>query len=669
MRSKSRQPLITRRTAFLLLGMAFSEAAIALTMVQIPVYLRELGASVEQVGFFFSVALVFPLLLRTFGGWLADAIGRVRSMSFGGVAGVLGFAAYALAPTWQAALLGSTLLALATALTIPAYYAYLADQTEEGTRGRVFGLAETVRTVALIVSPPLGGLLGQALGYRWMFAAASASHFVAATVFLTLSLTSSRMTKSSDRATSLSSMKKAFAEMGALFLSGGLVTWILIVDGVRDVAFKMSFDLMPVYLSDIAGLSKQAIGALDGIFGVALAVSIFPAGWLVDKTSERLAIVIGLITLISSRLVFALAGGPWGFAASWVLLGIGGGLLDPAGGSLISKSVPRRLRGLAYGLFATSLSVFSLPAPWVGSQIWHFFGPKAPFLLTAILGSLTVFPAWIKLVAPRIPVLASDEADERAEFEKITLFSVRAPELGTKGSTLRSSASRLRELTAASAEPPWVRAALTKGQTGATARVTLLLAKLKDPPGTGGSARTVRASPAKGNPLSRAASLITQRGGVINRLDDLSLMASFGFPPRSLSAKTSALLATHAAIDLLNFIARLNRSRAEDGRRALSLAIGIATGQVTLLPDGDGQSTPHAFFGDTVESALRLQQYAAAMRTGARPGGLLISEETFSALAAAKRQFSFGRHGPAQLSEASRLEMVYEILGREDTRG
>ena len=104
--------------------------------------------------------------------------------------------------------------------------------------------------------------------------------------------------------------------------------------------------------------------------------------------------------MVLSRLVFAVAGAFWGFAGSWILLGIGGGLLDPAGSSLIAKGVPREVRGLTYGLVATSLGILSLPAPWIGSQIWKAVGPQAPFLLTVVLGSLAILPAWFKLVLP-----------------------------------------------------------------------------------------------------------------------------------------------------------------------------------------------------------------------------------------------------------------------------
>jgi MFS family permease len=395
--SKKDSAILNPRLLIFLLAMASAELSRTMTMVQIPIFLRELGASIQQIGLFFTTSLIFPLLLRIFGGWLSDAIGRLKSLAIGSIAGMLAFLAYAITPNWQLALLAPALLAVTTALIFPSYKAYIADQTREEVQGRVFGLSETIISIAWILGPPFGGLVAQYLGYRSMFGFACLSYAFATLIFLGMFLTRPRISKGDSPAMTLASMRASFGQIFLLMISGGLVTWILIVDGVRDISFKLSFDLMPIYLSEVGGLSKQAIGLLDGLFGVAIAATTLPAGWLVDRTSERFGITIGLIIMIISRLVFAAASAFWGFAFSWMLLGIGGGMLDPAGSSLIAKGVPQRVRGLTYGLVATSLGIFSLPAPWIGSQVWKFFGPQAPFILTAVIASITIIPAWFKL--------------------------------------------------------------------------------------------------------------------------------------------------------------------------------------------------------------------------------------------------------------------------------
>ncbi len=395
---QTNQGRFLRRLVFFLAAMFFSELSRSMTAVQIPVYLRELGASIEQIGVFFTVSLVFPLALRIMGGWLSDTLGRLQSLVMGAVAGVLTFAAYAVAPSWELALLGPAFFAITASLIYPSYKSYLGDNAPAEIRARVFGVSQTVVASTWIIGAPIGGALGQLLGYRTMFTTAALANVLTVMIFLGLLLTAPDHERRPAQKTNMANLRGNFNEMFWLMLSGGLVTWILIVDGVRDVASKLSFELMPVYLSEIAGMSKQQIGLLDGIFGIALTAISIPAGILIDKTRERVAIVLGLLGMIFSRLVFALAGGFWGFAFSWTLLGAGGALIDVGGSTLIARGVPSRVRGITYALVATSLGIISLPAPWIGSQIWNLVGPKAPFFITVILGTFTLLPAWFKLV-------------------------------------------------------------------------------------------------------------------------------------------------------------------------------------------------------------------------------------------------------------------------------
>jgi DHA1 family multidrug resistance protein-like MFS transporter len=410
MKETSKRPLISLPLALFLVGIAFAEASRTMTMVQVPIFLRELGADIRQIGLFFTISLIFAFVVRIIGGWLSDTIGRLRALWLGSLAGTLAYVPYAIAPSWQIALLGSALLSIAVALIYPSYRAYIADNTDEERLGRVFGIAETVRNVAWIIGPLYGGLLAQNLGYRWMFIAAIMSFGVATIIFLSLTLTIDKPASAPGGEPSLVALRNSLREIFILIISGGLITWLLITDGVYDIASRLSFDLMPVYLSDIAGLSKQAIGLIDSIHGFAWVAASPLAGILVDKTSERVAVVNGLILLILSRLVFAIATGFWGFTLSWILLGLGGAVLNPALNSLVAKSVPSRLRGLTYAFLVTSVSLIALPFPWIGSLFWNAINPKAPFLITVVVGSLAIVPAWMKLRVPKSPPMETESS-------------------------------------------------------------------------------------------------------------------------------------------------------------------------------------------------------------------------------------------------------------------
>jgi hypothetical protein len=74
--------------------------------------------------------------------------------------------------------------------------------------------------------------------------------------------------------------------------------------------------------------------------------------------------------------------------------------MNPSYDSLVSKAVPERLRGIAFGFFNTSLGVISLPAPWLGAQLWEHSSPRLPFAITAAAALISVAPVWFKFVLP-----------------------------------------------------------------------------------------------------------------------------------------------------------------------------------------------------------------------------------------------------------------------------
>jgi hypothetical protein len=74
--------------------------------------------------------------------------------------------------------------------------------------------------------------------------------------------------------------------------------------------------------------------------------------------------------------------------------------MSPAYQSLISKAVPDKVRGTAFGLFGTSLGLISLPAPAIGAQLWQSVSPQFPFRITAWAALLAVIPVWLKFKLP-----------------------------------------------------------------------------------------------------------------------------------------------------------------------------------------------------------------------------------------------------------------------------
>jgi MFS family permease len=366
-------------------------------------YVQELGASVEQVGLFFTIAAVVPLIFQIFGGWLSDAIGRLQAIAIGSVGGVLAYFFYVFAPSWAWLLPASVLSSMAGAFVAPSFQAFIAEESTEETRGRVYGITSSMFLVVNIIGPLLGGAIAQGLSFRTMYIVAGCLYGTAALIRVLMARYASRKQKESQEPAekpSFAGFKKSLLAVLGLVISGGVVTWIFISDGVRDVAFSLVGRLMPLYLENEIGLSLFQISALQSVTAIVAMVLMSPAGWLADKEGERVSIVGGFAAISIGWVAFLVGSHFWHFILSRVVVGVGWALIEPAYSSLISKSVPEKLRGTAFGLFSTSLGLISLPAPWIGASLWEGVSPIFPFYVP-LVAMIAVLPVmWVKFKLP-----------------------------------------------------------------------------------------------------------------------------------------------------------------------------------------------------------------------------------------------------------------------------
>jgi MFS family permease len=244
----------------------------------------------------------------------------------------------------------------------------------------------------------LGGWLADLRGFKFMIFIGALLYLVATIIRLIMARHAAQTQITPTEKMTFAGLKTNLSSMFALMTAGGIVTWILITDGVRDVSFSLSFDFMPIFMQDIVGLSKTQIGLMSSLFGIMMMVSMYPGGVLADKKGERFGITIaffmqfiaiGLIAVLPKQNI-------WTSIVGWSIAGLSVGLMAPAYQSLISKAVPANLRGTAFGLFNTSLGIISLPAPWIGAQLWEQISPRFPFGITAIALFLAGFIALLK---------------------------------------------------------------------------------------------------------------------------------------------------------------------------------------------------------------------------------------------------------------------------------
>jgi len=401
MKAKPRT-LLNLNLRWFLLGMILANIAGQMAYSMLSLYLIDLGASVGQVGLVFTVASLVPMVLQLFGGWISDTIGRLRAIAIGSSVAVFGYLLFFISPSWEWVMLGLCVEYVSNSFVGPSFAAYIAEQSDEAVRGRVYGVSRGIYMVVTVIGPALAGLLAHRFNFRLMMMVAFV-FYVLATVVRIWMATAERFkpVRSAEKPT-LTGLTTQMKAMFALLFAGGILTWIWITDAIGDTSFNLTGQLFPIYLSTIGKLTLEQIGFLGSAWGLASILGSFLGGWLTDKRNERtiisagfLLITLSLIGMITVRTLF-------GFLAARFLNGLGTGLLMPAYDSLISKVVPENKRGLAFGFFGTSLGILSLPMPWIGAQLWEHVSPQTPFWITVAVCAISIPIVWFKFVSPSL---------------------------------------------------------------------------------------------------------------------------------------------------------------------------------------------------------------------------------------------------------------------------
>ena len=394
-------PLLNTNLRWFLLAMILANIAGQMAYSMLSLYLIDLGANVGQVGLVFTVASLVPMVLQIFGGWFSDTVGRLRAIAIGSSFAVFGYLLFFLSPSWEWVMLGLSVEYISNSFVGPSFGAYIAEQSDEASRGRVYGISRGIYMVVTVIGPTLAGFLAYHYNFKLMLMVAFVFYALATAVRIWMA-TSERFkpARTPEKPTWNGLTTQVKAMFGLLF-AGGILTWIWITDAIGDTSFNLTGELFPIYLSDIGKLTVEQIGLLGSAWGGASILGSFLGGWLTDKRSERTIITGGFLIITLGLVAMVLARSPLAFLGSRILGGLGVGLLMPSYDSLISKVVPEDKRGLAFGFFGTSLGILSLPMPWVGAQLWERFTPQTPFWITAVACAITVPIAWAMFFLPK----------------------------------------------------------------------------------------------------------------------------------------------------------------------------------------------------------------------------------------------------------------------------
>jgi len=334
-------------TPFLLLCLigfaAFFSSYLRLPVM--PLFAATLGASPAQVGGINGAFMLTAGLLSIPAGLLADRFGRKLPI----IAGVLATALSSLLVTRcqlpEEMMAAYVLFGVGLAALAPGMLSLVADVMPVHKLGQAYGWYTTAIYVAMTLGPASGGYLAKAFGLRQVFVISGGLLlFVALLALLVLPKGAPR--HKTDLRSALSGT--------LILLRNNSLAACLLATAVSCIGFGVFLTFLPLYAAKL-GYDPAQVGLVFAAQAVTNVVGRVPIGSLADRVDRRWLVAAGLICLALSLAALGQSVRLSAQIVCAVVMGVGMALTFTAIGALIAELVPALQRGLAMGMYNSSI--------------------------------------------------------------------------------------------------------------------------------------------------------------------------------------------------------------------------------------------------------------------------------------------------------------------------
>lgn len=366
-----------------ILNLAFGFSVQLITPL-FPLFLSNLGASAAENAIVISIGGLVSTVLMLPSGLLLDKIGRKVLLIGSAVVNMVSIFLLIFTKNWQQVIPVFILYSASWALFIPARMAMITANSALEKRGSVFGIMNTSWPIAGVISPIISGYLIESVGWNQVFIVGAAVN--------ALSIVSGFRIKRRENIES-SSIEASFSELFKEDTSKTLLTFF-VYGALMSITLGGVNLIIPLYLESKFLLSASQIALFFTVQSFITLITQMPSGSLSDRYGNKRTILSLIFTI-----PFLIAS--WHFVGDWrimlVLNSIAFGLWTmtwPATLSLLSKSVPERLVGAAFGVNNTGSRLGQTIGPIITSFFYVNFFDTAPFLVSGMICLVAVLVAF-----------------------------------------------------------------------------------------------------------------------------------------------------------------------------------------------------------------------------------------------------------------------------------
>jgi DHA1 family multidrug resistance protein-like MFS transporter len=354
----------------------------AFTLPFLPFFIRELGVTDERlVPVWAGIQMASGSLVMAFfaplWGWLADRHGRkimVERAMFGGA--VITFAMGLVTDVWQ--LLFLRLLSGATTGTISASIAMVSTLVPKNRLGYAMGLIQVSVFLGLTLGPWIGGMLADAIGYRYTFMAGGLILVMGG--MLVLVWTRERFIRPSEEAL------RRDDKLLSLLAYGGFPAMLALFFFFHFTVHFVA-PILPLFIETMCdprqGGVASTTGLLFAISGGAAAVAAGGIGYLSDRVGYKPILLVHIALTAVSMLLHGMAQSITQLVLLRLLYGLAAGGILPTMNAIVGRLLPPNTYGKAFGLTASTTCLGMAAGPFFGGVMASWWGYRWPFVVVS----------------------------------------------------------------------------------------------------------------------------------------------------------------------------------------------------------------------------------------------------------------------------------------------
>ncbi|MCE1248585.1 MAG: MFS transporter [Firmicutes bacterium] len=343
----------------------------------LPIFLRDLGASQEQVGTAYFAFLLSFSLFQALGGFLGDRYGRKKIIALPTFILPVVYIAAAFSKDWITIMVYLTIGNLIQGLQAPSIYALIAESVESKDLGLGFSILEIAISASYVAGPFIG-----------MFFSSSEQ-----------------------------GIRNMMILTGIVMIPCGFLRWVGLKDSVEHSAFKIkigdiikSFNpnlilllfafiffymmldatfygpFLSQYAKDQIGLTNSSIQALIMLAALASIFFNFINGKLTGKLGSRKSLIIGSLGHVLLFLPWLFSNNLFTAALCFIPSYLFMQLSYIGHDTIMSDLTSVRTRSTIMGIFSMVPGILGSLSPEIGSRIAVIYGPKAPFYMAVVFG-------------------------------------------------------------------------------------------------------------------------------------------------------------------------------------------------------------------------------------------------------------------------------------------